>query len=67
MQLHDSYSRNELARERAGELARDWRRAQKAAEREPWQSERAEHAGVVSLFRRRRRRRLAEAAAAHRP
>jgi cbb3-type cytochrome oxidase subunit 3 len=67
MHLYDSHSRHQLARERAGELARDWRRAQKAAEREPWQTERAEHAGLVSLFRRRRRRRLAEAAAAHRP
>jgi hypothetical protein len=67
MHLPDNYSRNQLAHERADELGRDWRRAQKGAEREHWQSERAEHAGLVSLFRRRRRRRLVEAAAAHRP
>jgi hypothetical protein len=67
MHLYDSNARHQLARERADELGRDWRRAQKAAEREPWQSERAEHAGPASLLRRLRRRRPAEAAAPQRP
>ena len=32
MHLHDSNARRQIARERADELARDWRLAQKAAE-----------------------------------
>lgn len=67
MHLHDSYARNQVARERADELGRDWRRAQKGSEREPWGSERAEHAGLASQLRRLRRRRPAEAAVSHRP
>lgn len=67
MHLPDSNARRQLAREHADELGRDWRRAQKTAEREPWLSERAGHPSLASLVRRLRRRRPAEAAAAHRP
>jgi hypothetical protein len=62
MHVHDSNARRQIAREHADELARDWRRAQKAAEPEPWQSEKAEHA-PASLLNRLRRRRPARAAA----
>ena len=63
MHLHDSNARRQIAREHADELARDWRRAQKAAEPEPWQSEQAEYAAPASLLNRLRRRRPARAAA----
>jgi hypothetical protein len=62
MHLHDSNARRQIAREHADDLARDWRRAQKAAEPEPWQSEQDEHA-PASLLNRFRRRRPARAAA----
>jgi hypothetical protein len=67
MHLPDSNVRRQLAREHADELGRDWRRAQKTAEPEPWQSKRAGHPSLASLVRRLRRRKPAEAAAAHRP
>jgi hypothetical protein len=63
MHLHDSNARRLLAREHADELARDWRRAQKASGPEPWQSAKSEHAAPASLLNRLRRRRPARAAA----
>jgi hypothetical protein len=63
MHLHDSNARRQIAREHAVELARDWRRAQKAAEPELRQSAKAEHAAPASLLSRLRRRRPARAAA----
>jgi hypothetical protein len=59
MHLHDSNARRQIAREHADELARDWRRAQKAAEPEPRQSARAESAAPASSLNRLRRRRPA--------
>ena len=53
----------QLAFEHIDELARDWRRAQKASEAELRQSEQAEHAAPASPLNRLRRRGPARAAA----
>jgi hypothetical protein len=63
MQLHDINARRQLAFEHIDELARDWRRAQKASAAELRHSEQAEHATPASLLNRLRRRRPARAAA----
>jgi hypothetical protein len=60
MHLHDDNARRQLAAERVDELARDFRRAQKAEER---QRPDAEHRVLAALLRRRRRRRPARVAA----
>jgi hypothetical protein len=59
--MYDSDARIQLARERADELARDYRRAQKADARKR-QSERATLAPLLNRLRRR-----PERAAAQRP
>ena len=62
MHAHDYNTRRLIARERAAELARDWHRAQKAAEPDPWQSEIDERAVPLSLLNRLLRRTPAQAA-----
>jgi hypothetical protein len=63
MHLHDSNARSQIARERADELARDWRQAQNAAVPEPRQAEQVELATPASLLDRLLRRRPVQAAA----
>lgn len=55
MHVHDINARRQLAFEHIDELARDWRRAQKASAAELRQSEQAEHAAPSLLNRLRRR------------